>query len=711
MIGSPSLLSSVLKKLTIGVGFGIVAAATNFYLLLSLYGNISIHLGEILVIICLLRHGLIAGLMASLLASLGFYAVTDNPSYFLLFSLEVIFLYHMVKRGASILKADFYYWLFMGLPITFAIVHFAFGIDGDFLLIVLFKQGVNGILSAAVTMLILPFLPGSTLLIDQSNKPRLANQIFSLSVLSITIPSLIIALILTANSAEKAERLIEQQLENKAKYMANQLDNYVVLHQQAVSSFAIIASQLTEENLTQGEFLIKHKAQLPGFTTMLITDKDGKIIAGAPNSYNESLSQRPLNKKNVSDRDYFIEAKLHQQDFISQVFRGRGFGQDPIIALSSPIIKSNKFFGIVEGSLNLPNFLELERRTYASDELLLVSDRNNKIIYASKALNLEVLSLLATKKPNMVSGNEILTMEINNRAYLYSEWLTKEDWSVLILKNPEIIYRYLSQDIIVVSISLIFVILFFLMVARQFSSQITSSLENLVEQFSNGETTKPISVSKIPSREIASLFETLTKAKQLSSEFQDRLSAEVEQKTGQLTKLNQKLEQLARVDGLTQLLNRRTFDEEAQKILKISARQKTPLSFAIIDIDNFKKINDSLGHPAGDYCINALAKRLADTFKRDTDLVGRYGGEEFALILNGADIESHNKMLLQFHQSVADSSMLFQQNTISLTVSIGVISIICDNSTSYAQLVSNADKLLYQAKQSGRNKIVLGGVN
>ncbi|GAC16349.1 diguanylate cyclase [Aliiglaciecola lipolytica] len=699
---------NLLLKTAIGAGFGLLAALINYYLFFSLYGNITIHLGEIVAIVCMVKFGLRAGIVASLISTLGLYFAIGNLNYFVLFAFEIVFLYLLVKRGTQLLIADFLFWLFIGLPLTFLIVYFIAGIKGDFLFIVLFKHVVNGILVAAIASIILSFWRSNPDSIDSAIKPKLATQIFSLSIVSITTPSLIVAMILTTNAAEKLERQIELQLVDKARYMANLISNYVMLHQQAVSNVAQLYSLLPDDELANQNLLEQHKTSLPGFISMIVTDKEGNVIQGSPQDIFDANIKSLNKQQNVSDRDYFLRVQESKSNYVSQVFKGRGFGQDPIIALSSPILKNQQFTGIVEGSLNLPNFYDLEEQAYAQDELMLVSDRNNNIIFASAALEQETLTQLIIKKPAMLLSNQISIIELSEKAYLYADWETKEGWTIFVLKKPDIIFRSLSQNVILVSVSLIFLILLFLAVARQFASQITKPLELLVEQFSGNKIMKSASISNISSKEISLLFKSLSEAKRISVEFQKRLSEEVKIKTSQLTLMNNQLKQLATLDGLTQLLNRRSFDEKAVKLLKASTRNQLPLTFAIVDIDDFKRINDSFGHPAGDYCIKFVATQLADIFKRDTDLVSRYGGEEFALILGDGSPVSHKTLLLDFVKRIAESQIVFEQMTISLTVSLGAFTVQNGNKIEYTQLVKNADRLLYQAKDSGRNKAVFG---
>lgn len=126
---------------------------------------------------------------------------------------------------------------------------------------------------------------------------------------------------------------------------------------------------------------------------------------------------------------------------------------------------------------------------------------------------------------------------------------------------------------------------------------------------------------------------------------------------------------------------------------------------AILDIDHFKDVNDEWGHAAGDQCIIMVAEEMKKRFKRDSDFVARYGGEEFVVFIAGGDIEIHRKMLEELRLNIANHEVFYEEQIISVTVSIGAYSVKDDLNITYDKLVSNADKLLYQSKSSGRNRL------
>ena len=167
------------------------------------------------------------------------------------------------------------------------------------------------------------------------------------------------------------------------------------------------------------------------------------------------------------------------------------------------------------------------------------------------------------------------------------------------------------------------------------------------------------------------------------------------------------LKSMALVDGLTGIANRRHFESSLHIGWLQSAREQSPMSMLLIDIDEFKKFNDYYGHMAGDGCLQKIAQAMAGILGRPYDLVARYGGEEFAIILPKTDHEGAKYIADQVHQAIRALNIPHTKSTTgSVTLSIGVSTIIPHYKVSADILIQHADKALYQAKENGRNKTV-----
>jgi diguanylate cyclase (GGDEF)-like protein len=178
----------------------------------------------------------------------------------------------------------------------------------------------------------------------------------------------------------------------------------------------------------------------------------------------------------------------------------------------------------------------------------------------------------------------------------------------------------------------------------------------------------------------------------------------------ELEEVSAHLKRLSSTDGLTQLYNRRHFDETLELEWSRSSRTQTPLSLILCDIDNFKAFNDNYGHVAGDDALVITSKAIIDTLQRPNDLPARYGGEEFAVILPGTPAVGAMIVAEQLRKAIDALAIphAFSDTANVVTMSIGV-STYYPNKTkaSYVQLLDSADRGLYRAKNNGRNRIEL----
>ena len=179
-----------------------------------------------------------------------------------------------------------------------------------------------------------------------------------------------------------------------------------------------------------------------------------------------------------------------------------------------------------------------------------------------------------------------------------------------------------------------------------------------------------------------------------------------------LLALNQRLNKLAAIDGLTQIANRRTFDECLTKEWQRGQRERHPLAVILGDIDYFKLYNDSLGHQPGDNCLKQVAQAISSVVKRPADLVARYGGEEFAIILPQTIGENALQLAETIRLQVKELCLLHPQSAVSdyVSLSLGVACLIPQTKYTKQQLVVAADEALYQAKKLGRDRAILAAI-
>ncbi|WP_448562996.1 diguanylate cyclase domain-containing protein [Trichothermofontia sp.] len=205
-------------------------------------------------------------------------------------------------------------------------------------------------------------------------------------------------------------------------------------------------------------------------------------------------------------------------------------------------------------------------------------------------------------------------------------------------------------------------------------------------------------------------FQELLLAQLAVSNFTANLLTKLYQ---QLEENAKELERLASLDGLTQIANRRQFDETLKREWHRAIREKQWLTLLLCDVDYFKLYNDYYGHPAGDECLKKIAQTLQTCVQRSSDLVARYGGEEFAIILPNTSYQGAQTIALKMHQRIQALGLAHAASLVSplVTISVGGACYIPTPKTPLAALLKAADRSLYQAKQQGRNRTILHYTN
>ena len=206
----------------------------------------------------------------------------------------------------------------------------------------------------------------------------------------------------------------------------------------------------------------------------------------------------------------------------------------------------------------------------------------------------------------------------------------------------------------------------------------------------------------------------------MAEHLTNNLQEEVAEKTQELSTRNRELEskadylkvqhdrikELSETDHLTGLYNRQTFDGYFQLKFAQAIEQTENLSLVMLDIDNFKKINDGYGHQVGDECLKSVAQYLRQTNLRKGDFVARYGGEEVVIVLTNTDIKSAQEISQRICDGLSQIKLNAEQGAIVLTASFGLAELTYNHASNTVQLLKLADDALYQAKARGKNQVV-----
>ena len=289
--------------------------------------------------------------------------------------------------------------------------------------------------------------------------------------------------------------------------------------------------------------------------------------------------------------------------------------------------------------------------------------------------------------------------------------------SIAILYSKEIVQKNIQEMRKVLALIAITCLLFIFPFAWYFSSSISKPITQLSKIFQDLASGKRIheidgaimQIEEAQKRDdelgfLAQSFVTMSNAiKQKMNEINEinaSLESRVEESTAKLRAINTEMEKLANTDSLTGLHNRRAFFEIVNFAYSQMKRNNTPMSLIMLDLDNFKLINDQHGHPAGDEVLRCVARCLLET-ARESDYPARIGGEEFAILSINTDVNAAYILAERIRTEISFIRLQFNEKNIPITASLGVASLQKDET--FSQLYVRADATLYSAKEAGRN--------
>lgn len=227
-----------------------------------------------------------------------------------------------------------------------------------------------------------------------------------------------------------------------------------------------------------------------------------------------------------------------------------------------------------------------------------------------------------------------------------------------------------------------------------------------LNQAANSKNIKSIQQLPLPLcnvREINSLSQGLSSMADNLADIMQNLEKKVAERTSVLQDENNSLLENSHTDELTQLYNRRGFNQALEVALKKAQQYNQQITFVLCDIDHFKRINDQFGHTAGDIALEAVAANLRNNARLSADIVARYGGEEFIMVFINTDVAQVINRLNRIRDNLKTTPVIENQH---ITMSFGLVHVNEGESMSAEELIEQADRKLYDAKNNGRNKIV-----
>jgi diguanylate cyclase (GGDEF)-like protein len=427
-------------------------------------------------------------------------------------------------------------------------------------------------------------------------------------------------------------------------------------------------------------------------------------IAGTNGQIRCSTEPRAIGL-NIADRPHFEEA-LHKQEFALSNYFINVTRQAPSIYAAFPAIGPDKSVAaVILASIDLQWMNKLA--TSAAEQLdssVLLIDGNGTLAAASANEQPFVGQRFADRAlvKDVLAHNEgtVTTQGLDGVQRIYA--YVRVPWTqarLVVGLDENAVQDGIDRQIGVAYVQLVVIGIFVLLVTwfggEQLIVRPIRSLTRTVARFGRGD----LHVRASQERWVAEFVP-------LAAAFDD-MAQKLASREEELRIANQHLEELASLDGLTGLANRRGFDREIESVWQRAMEFRQPVALMMIDIDHFKLYNDRYGHVAGDTCLRAVGETLSLVTLEEAVLVARYGGEEFALLLPGLKLERAAALAEEARKSIEDLMITHAEAPCGLvTISLGVESLVPEKNQPAADLVEAADTALYAAKRGGRNTVV-----
>ena len=499
------------------------------------------------------------------------------------------------------------------------------------------------------------------------------------------LPALLLGLSGIFQSYWRERQHLNESLMVSTMLSASAIEHFIQSHLSAVSLLAE-----SEPNRSWNRELAELHSQYPSFITVLATDDAGRIIGAYPEAGRTGRS--------VADRAYFgIPARTHK-NFVSDAFIGRGFGTDPLVAVSAPIVENGRFHGVVEGSIHIKEFTKLRSRALgARGYEMLILDRESKVLHTSEGLPFRFQQDLSKAKflERRIDHFQVMIGRTNDASIggsrtFVAQTRMKWGWRLLLLVPESSLFGPLARRLGVFFAVLTIVVAGAMVAIRLVMRRFDASAQRILVAFqalARNDPVSHLSMSEIPA-ELMPLAESI-------NHLAGRLSV-VESDNVQLARLS-------RTDPLTGVLNRRGIDAELHWLHGERTGSETVAVLAF-DIDLFKAFNDEYGHLAGDTALRRVAGAISGCLRSPTDVLGRTGGEEFVAMLPDADLPTALAVAERARLTVSGLAIPnARAPTGCLTISVGVF--VASGAASTHSLLERADKALYRAKRNGRNQV------
>ena len=546
----------------------------------------------------------------------------------------------------------------------------------------------------------------------------LRRELTRMLVLTALLPALVFGMALLWSQWQRVQDDLKLRLGSDAQLSANAIDDFL---QGQLSGVELMADGSMLSGRTLDEELGKLLRAYPAMLRALATDREGNIVAA------RSATGRPaaIAAEQVADREWFRTVRDGSRPHVSDAYRARIYGSEPLVAVSAPMWHDGAFEGVLQASIPIEQYIRvrsdnLRRRGF---ELLLL-DRQDRVVHASKALRWQFLDATGTVGATIRGGaaqpgqpGEMRTLggllRDGEDAYVHAVAM-RTGWIVAIIAPEQ---RLLAPALPRVGLLLGLLamttlgVLFALWRLRRLLAASMGRLLASLHGYALGGRLDPRQLSQMPEElqplaggigDLAARMNTAFLDLRLALDEREHVIAE---RTESLRQAVSDLDRLSRTDALTGSLNYRGFQEAGERLWKEARATAAHLSVLALDIDHFKKYNDLYGHAEGDGALRRFAGAVRSALLHADDVLARPGGEEFIVFLPGSTQEQAMRVGQRVCERVRSADIVHAASPEGrMTVSIGVASVL-PGDDDVEQMLRRADAALYRAKAAGRNRV------
>ncbi len=547
-------------------------------------------------------------------------------------------------------------------------------------------------------------------------------------LISILLVALVPVSFLTLHLYNSAWQDSWREIREKHQLIAENLSSpiaiYINDHRNMLALFADRLDFIDVQSKTEGEIegvLSSALKKMNGFKSLILLDGAGNILGSVQSGVAKVQITTQMEKSLVREKCYLHTQKTGEW-LLSGIKSSRLTG-DPTRMLSYPVLAKPKVESyVILAELKIELIEELRRNVkFGIKGHSAIVDQNGRVIahpnpdWMKKMRDLSHLSVVKLMMDGKTGVTTFYSPFIDQNMVAGYSSVPVYGWGIMV-PQPESevsaqVRNLMFSNIVWGVLGVIFAVILAIFLARWINNPINrlaNSGLTLIKNNLKGDMGKPDENDPHEIKELTYVVRTLVSSLQASRKEVDALNNSLQSKVNDATKKlresNAQLEISARSDYLTSLANRRYFEESLHKMVKRRRTDSDSLCVLLLDIDNFKDINDQYGHAAGDEVLTKVA-RLLDSMMRVGDLVARYAGDEFILSLH-CEKDIAIQRAEQMRHNIESLNINWEQHSIPTTVSIGVYCFDENDVMDIDKVIQQADVAMYKAKKEGRNRVV-----